>query len=64
MEQALHDCRTQLQQLSEKTGVGTRKTVSQYYKLRDILVTQMAVLTAMIDFAEIRRLHARFCPLL
>ena len=52
MEQALHDCRTQLQQLSEKTGVGTRKTVSQYYKLRDILVTQMAVLTAMIDFAE------------
>lgn len=41
-----------LSALSETVGVGDTSNIYKYYKLKDILVTQEAVLTAMIDYSE------------
>lgn len=51
MEQALEACRAEQQALANRKEMpaGSRY---QYYKLRDILVTQEAVLTAMIHYGD------------
>lgn len=41
-----------LSNLSQNVGVGVASNVYRYYKLKDILVTQAAVLTALIDYSE------------
>ena len=52
MTAALADTRSLLTALADTAGVGEPKGLYRYYKLRDILVTQTAVLTAMLDYAE------------
>ncbi|MBQ0101562.1 MAG: FAD-binding protein [Firmicutes bacterium] len=42
----------ELKNLSKKAGVREPKAVFLFYKLRDILTTQKAVLAAMIDYAD------------
>lgn len=51
MEQLLQITGNTLQTLSRTVGVGEKKRLYRYYKLRDILLTQQAVLTAMVDHA-------------
>jgi len=52
MSDALTEIWSELAQLQETTGVSGDSDIYLYYKLKDILVTQAAVLTAMTDFAE------------
>ena len=41
-----------LEEMTSNVGVGLRKHLYRFYKLRDLLVTQQAVLTAMQDFGK------------
>lgn len=52
MENLLEKTRQQLQTLQTSVGVGSRDRIWRYFKLKDILVTQCAVLTAMTDYAR------------
>ncbi|MBR7133714.1 MAG: FAD-binding protein [Clostridia bacterium] len=51
MKEALQATRLAIETLN-KVGVKDKSQVYMYYKLKDILYTQSAVLTAMIDYAE------------
>ncbi len=42
----------ELADLPKRVGVGTQDRCDRYYKLRDMLVTQCAVLTAMLDWCK------------
>jgi len=52
MENALTQISTQLAGLNQTTGVADAASLYQYYKLKDILITQSAVVAAMIDYAQ------------
>ncbi|MBQ4153425.1 MAG: FAD-binding protein, partial [Oscillospiraceae bacterium] len=52
MTTALKQVTKELSSLSETVGVRDARSVFLYYKLADVLITQQAVLTAMIDYAE------------
>ena len=41
-----------LNSLKEKVGIKNKNSIYKYYKLKDILVTQCAVLSSLIDYAE------------
>ena len=51
MEQALSETRNALEHVGA-VAANTPEAVVKAYKLRDLLMTQGAVLTAMVDFAE------------
>lgn len=51
MKDALHSTKLDIDALGN-AGVGGRTKVYMYYKLKDILYTQAAFLTAMLDYAE------------
>jgi hypothetical protein len=51
IESALESTNLQISELS-KVGVKDNSQIYMYYKLKDILYTQSAVLTAMIDYAK------------
>ncbi|MBQ9859086.1 MAG: FAD-binding protein [Clostridia bacterium] len=53
MTAALAETRSLLATLADTAGVGEPSGLYRYYKLRDILVTQSAVLTAMLDYAAV-----------
>jgi hypothetical protein len=48
MQQLLEETASLLEALPQTVGVGGEARLYRYYKLRDILITQQAVLTAMI----------------
>lgn len=52
MESLLKITRQQLQTLQISVGVGSTDRIWRYFKLKDILITQCAVLTAMVDYAR------------
>ncbi len=52
MADALAQVRDELTRLVDTVGVGERSRLYLYYKLKDILVTQEAVLSAMIDYSD------------
>lgn len=52
MLETLNETEKILVSLQEKVGVGKPSSVYMYYKLKDILVTQAAVLTALIDYSN------------
>lgn len=52
MKKALSEISSELSVLTEAAGVSKPSELFLYYKLKDILITQSAVLTAMIDYAE------------
>lgn len=49
MQALLEETASLLEALPQTVGVGNQARLYRYYKLRDILITQQAVLTAMID---------------
>ncbi len=51
MKDALYSTNLEIEALN-KVGVKDKSQIYMYYKLRDILYTQSAVLTAMIDYAK------------
>lgn len=51
MKDALYSTKLEIDALS-KVGAGDKSQLYMYYKLKDILYTQSAVLTAMIDYCE------------
>jgi hypothetical protein len=52
LEALLQQTREELATLSETVGVASEKKLYRYFKLRDLLVTQCAVLTAMLDWCK------------
>lgn len=52
MVSVLAQIRSELTNLEEKVRIKEPACLYQYYKLKDILITQAAVLTAMIDYAD------------
>lgn len=52
MNEYMTELRAEIANLSESVGVGSADKAYKYYKLRDILITQQAVLTAMLDYAS------------
>lgn len=53
MEKALRETEKDLSGICENAGISEKSKLYRYYKLKDILVTQQAVLTAMINYADI-----------
>lgn len=51
MERALAETLSDIETLAQRTGVENNSKLYLYYKLKDILITQAAVLGAMIDYA-------------
>jgi len=52
MAQALQEITSQLQNLEYTVGVGDISRLEYAYQLQDLLLTQQAVLTAMLDFSR------------
>lgn len=52
MEKALRETKAELNNLSKTAKVSEPSKIYTYYKLKDILTTQCAVLSAMIDYAK------------
>lgn len=52
MEKALRETKAELNNLSKTAKVAEPSRIYMYYKLKDILTTQCAVLSAMIDYAK------------
>lgn len=52
MAEALAQIKRELENLEQETGVSGKTKLYKAYKLRDQLLTQYAVLTAMMDFSE------------
>lgn len=52
MKETLNKTNAELEALSEKVGVADKSQLYNYYKLKDILITQSAVLSAMIDYSK------------
>ena len=52
METLLETTQKALQDLPKTVGVAEEKNLYRYYKLRDVLITQQAVLTAMLDHSS------------
>ncbi|MBR4073374.1 MAG: FAD-binding protein, partial [Clostridia bacterium] len=52
MKKALAEIQTEYNTLCQNVGVKNEKCLYLYYKLKDILVTQQAVLAAMIDYSN------------
>ena len=52
LEALLQQTQEELATLSETVGVASEKKLYRYFKLRDLLVTQCAVLTAMLDWCK------------
>ncbi len=52
LKQALSDAETDLHKLGNEKIVMDKSYLFLYYKLKDILITQKAVLSAMLDFSE------------
>ena len=52
MEDALQDTIEQLQKMDATVGVGDASRLEYAYQLHDLLLTQQAVLTAMLDFSK------------
>ena len=51
MEKTLRETEKALSDICENAGISENSRLYRYYKLKDILVTQRAVLTAMLDYA-------------
>ena len=52
MVRALQECRQQMERMEACLDIREAAQIVRYYKLKDILVTQTAVLTAMIHYAD------------
>ena len=52
LEKALKDAESDLSELCSVVRISNRERVYLFYKLKDILLTQQAVLTAMIDYIK------------
>lgn len=52
MGSALKNVCERLDKMNDVTGVADKSSLYLYYKLKDILITQAAVLTAMADYAD------------
>lgn len=52
MAAALSDTQADIKNLLQNVGVKDKAQLYMYYKLKDILITQSAVLSSMIDYAE------------
>ena len=52
MEATLEAVTTQIQKLSDTIGIGSRSRLVRAYQLQDLLLTQQAVLHAMLDFGK------------
>ena len=52
MEKALRETKAELSNLNKTAKVAEPSRIYMYYKLKDILTTQCAVLSAMIDYAK------------
>lgn len=52
MEATLEAVTTQIQKLSDTIGIGSRSRLVRAYHLQDLLLTQQAVLHAMLDFGK------------
>lgn len=52
MEKALKETVSDLKEIFKNVAVGKKSELYKVYKLKDILVTQQAVLTAMLDYAD------------
>lgn len=52
MKTALRETEKDLSGICENAGSSEKSKLYRYYKLKDILVTQCAVLTAMLDYAD------------
>ena len=52
MEKALRETEKELSHICENAGVSEKSKLYKFYKLKDILVTQLAVLAAMINYAD------------
>lgn len=52
MEKALRETEKALSCICKNAGISEKSKLYRYYKLKDILVTQSAVLTAMLDYAD------------
>lgn len=52
MEKALRETEKALMNICENTCISEKSGLYKFYKLKDILVTQSAVLTAMLDYAD------------
>ena len=52
MKKALAEVSVELKSLSDNVHISSESNFYKYYKLKDTLVTQKSVLTAMIDYAE------------
>lgn len=52
IESALRETEKDLTGICEKTGINEKSELYKFYKLKDILVTQCAVLTAMLEYAD------------
>lgn len=64
LEKALSDISEELSSLEETVSVENKTDVFLYFKLKDILITQQAVITSMIDFiktAGVTRGSALYC---
>ena len=53
MKRMLSETKMQLREISENVGVCDKSKLYMLYKLKDILATQSAVLSAMIDYATV-----------
>ncbi len=64
MEATLEAVTTQIQKLSDTIGIGSRSRLVRAYQLQDLLLTQQAVLHAMLDFEkqQFKRAAQRFTP--
>ena len=52
IESALRETEKDLTGICEKTGINEKSELYKFYKLKDILITQCAVLTAMLEYAD------------
>ena len=52
MEKALRETEKDISGICENAGVSEKSKLYRYYKLKDIIVTQQAVLSAMINYAD------------
>ncbi len=52
MQKALDETKAELENLCHAVGVSDKRELFLYYKLKDILLSQQALLTAMIDYAQ------------